>query len=475
MSSTWNFTFDDTSPFLNYTDGSGSGLGKGWTPWYSGSGFLSSPGEGGTGTSYHLTSLGGASVHFTFWGTDVYLYGDINNSSYTVALDGGAATSFSPSKSALLYSATGLQHETHLVNITATPTGSEQFAFDYAVIGTPYKNAAPSELFVDNTDTSLTYKGTWSPQNASNVPNTTAPHVWQQTVAHDASVSLQFSDAVGVAIYGMTDWGGWLFNVSVDGAPMQTFNGSTFWQVPDAMLFYRGGLDSTTNHTITLLNPNSDADFKLNLNSFRVFSAASQSGGVSSKASGTSSTASTATSTNASAEASTSKHSSVNAGEIVGPIIAVLVVVALVGWFFWRRRRSRQRQAAASYDPGAGYHDQPHRPVFREYDSSTAATYPTSAPSSPPWVPAPYHDDTTESNGPSSTYAPTSTGSRREKGSMLASSPSPPPTTPPPAPAPASGLAPHEVDRLVELIAQRIDAPGRRHDSTAPPEYRNEF
>ncbi|KAF7302635.1 hypothetical protein HMN09_00898000 [Mycena chlorophos] len=469
MSSTWNFTFDDTSPFLNYSawaiwhvfssvlvfetsdthaeaaDGSGSGLGKGWTPWYSGSGFLSSPGEGGTGTSYHLTSLGGASVHFTFWGTDVYLYGDINNSSYTVALDGGTATSFSPSKSALLYSATGLQHETHLVNITATPTGSEQFAFDYAVIGTPYKNAAPSELFVDNTDTSLTYKGTWSPQNASNVPNTTAPHVWQQTVAQDASVSLQFSDAVGVAIYGMTDWGGWLFNVSVDGAPMQTFNGSTFWQVPDAMLFYRGGLDSTTNHTITLLNPNSDADFKLNLNSFRVFSAASQSSGATSKSSGTSSPASTATSTNASAEASTSKHSSVNAGEIVGPIIAVLVVVALVGWFFWRRRRSRQRQAAAaSSDPAAGY--QPHRPVFREYDSSTAATYPTSAPGSPPWVPAPYHDETTESNGPSSTYAPTSTGSRREKRSMLASSPSPPPTTPPARP-------PHLDSPLTRLTA----------------------
>jgi hypothetical protein len=52
---------------------------------------------------------------------------------------------------------------------------------------------------------------------------------------------------------------------------------------------------------------------------------------------------------------------------------------------------------------------------------------------------------------------------------------SPIPTSPTP-PALGVGLAPPDVDRLIELIAQRIDLTGRRADSSRlsapPPEYR---
>ncbi|KAJ7610939.1 hypothetical protein FB45DRAFT_328481 [Roridomyces roridus] len=85
----WNFTIDDTSTFLKYlpyADGSNSGLTDGWIPWYTDSGFLSQNGQAGSGTSYHRTSLSGASVTLSFYGTGVDLFG-ISNSTYNVTVD----------------------------------------------------------------------------------------------------------------------------------------------------------------------------------------------------------------------------------------------------------------------------------------------------------------------------------------------------------------------------------------------------
>ncbi|KAF7302629.1 hypothetical protein HMN09_00897400 [Mycena chlorophos] len=477
-------------------DGSGSGLGKGWIPWYSTTGFLPAPGDGGAGTSYHLTSLSGASVQLKFYGTEVYLYGDINNSSYTASIDGGAASSFSPSNSALLYSATGLQEGSHSVTLTAKPTGSEQFAFDYAVISTPYEKAAPSELFVDNTDSSLSYSGTWSPENAPGVPNATVSHVWEQTVGKDASVSLTVSDAVGVAIYGMADWGGWVYNVSVDDRAM-SFNGSTFWQVPDALMFYQGGLDPTKNHTVTLLNPNSDPTLKLNLNSFRVFSTGSQRSASTTGGASATGGAPPPASSSAADTSAPSKHTSVNAGVIVGPIVAVLVLAFAAG-FFWRCFRNKRRRNSIlpdALDAEMVPSPQAHRPVFRmmgqTHGGGGSSTYSLSAAagtSPSEWDSTPYYDEATASESgtrsPPSTYAPSSTGftgttvTRGEKSVLSYASPTSPLPAPVSAPAPAAtvvpatGLDPHDVDRLVELIAQRIDPAGRQHDATAPPEYR---
>lgn len=81
------------------------------------------------------------------------------------------------------------------------------------------------------------------------------------------------------------------------------------------------------------------------------------------------------------------------------------------------------------------------------------------------------HARTTVAN--SSTYAPSSDGTasdfaenRVPVGKMRATEPSPPvPGAAPP------GLDSPDVDRLIELIAQRIDR-GRGQDESAPPEYR---
>ncbi|KAJ7070617.1 hypothetical protein C8F01DRAFT_1107083 [Mycena amicta] len=510
MSSLWNFTIDDTSPFLTYSpyaDGSGSGLANGWIPWYTGSGFVTTPGEGGAGDSYHLTSLSGSSVNFEFWGTAVYLYG-LSNSSYDAVID-TTTSSHAPTSSDVLFSATGLKEGSHSVTLTARPTGSQQLAFDRAVISAPFDNP-PVELFYDNSDTSvLQYSGNWTVASAPGIPNATVSHPWRQTVEKDASVTMEISGAVGVSIYGMSNWGNWLYTTTVDDQ-VTTYNSSTFWKVPDSLLFYQVGLDPNKNHTVTLTNIT--PQMKLNLNSFRVYKtdlevpvASISTGGTGLPTGATggaaaSSPTSSSGSSAASMGTSSSKHS-VNAGVVVGPIIAV-VVVAIIGWFLWKRLRSRRNM------PHLGDADltdelekrEPHRPIFpvasyadRGKMSAASFASPSGASTSLSWAPttaaipmAPNHANanvstpvyspvqspttgTTPSNG---TTVFSFSDSRSGKMGAISSPPPPPPQTAPSAPAAISGLDSHDVDRLVELIAQRIDPVGRQSDGIAPPEYR---
>ncbi|KAJ7687414.1 hypothetical protein B0H17DRAFT_687834 [Mycena rosella] len=496
--SLWNFTLDDTSTFLTYTpyaDGSNSGLDKGWEPWYTDSGFITQNGEGGQGDSYHLTSLDGAAVTFEFYGTAVYLYGT-TNSSYDTSLDNALYAHAAPDPTSdLLLSITDLKEAIHSVTLTARPTSnSQQLAFDRAVISTPLvDNQTPAELFYDNMDmTALKYTGDWSQSSADGIPNATVSHPWQETFAAGASVSMDIgAGAVGVSLWGMANWGNWLYTVSIDGGAENQYNCSTFWKVPDALLYYQGGLDPTKNHTVSLTN--TTPKMKLALNSIRVYhidaskignttAAPSNSGTSSAPVSGPSSTG------------TPSAHSGVSAGVIAGPVIGALVILALVGGFFWWRfRRNRVRASTTqSMTQTDGYSDRaPHRPLFPPagYSAATSMTALTHSPSfsapvtqvsGPPgatvmtWGTAPYHDDDARSQtamsssaysaSPPSIYTSSSEGPRVPIGKMRN------PTPPPPPPA-STGLEAPDVDRLVELIAQRIDRRGH-HDEASPPEYR---
>ena len=59
----------------------------------------------------------------------------------------------------------------------------------------------PVELFYDNSDNSvLSYSGSWDIEDFPGIPNATVQHAYHQTSASDASVSMTFSDAVGVSM-----------------------------------------------------------------------------------------------------------------------------------------------------------------------------------------------------------------------------------------------------------------------------------
>ncbi|KAJ6520245.1 hypothetical protein C8R45DRAFT_954435 [Mycena sanguinolenta] len=502
--SLWNFTIDDTSPFFTYTpyaDGSNSGLDKGWEPWYTVSGFISTNGDSGKGDSYHLTSLAGASVSLDFYGTAVYLYGTTNGS-YDTTLDNAAYTHSSPS-SDLLVSISDLEEGHHSVTLTARPTnGSQQLAFDRAVISTPLvENQTPKEDFYDNTDTTmLKYTGDWTSASAPGIPNSSVPHPWQETKASGASVEMDIPlGAVAVGLWGMANWGNWLYTVSLDGSET-TCNGSTFWQVPNALLYYQGGLDPNATHKITLTN--ATPQMKLALNSMTVYNvtlAENTSAGTTSPSIPSASTTTTST---------PSAHRSVSAGVIVGPIIAVLVVGLVCGFLWWRSRRNRGPTLISSPNMAgsSGYTDQP---PLASYPVSSAR-YPVASPSSstagfispgatstysvpetlvfgPPgatvmtWGPGlasnPHNGD---ASAPSSVYAPSSDGTSDFVERQNRPLPTPVPVgkmrTPPPPPPPSAptGIDPSDVDRLVELIARRIDRGGgaQGHDESSPPEYR---
>ncbi|KAJ6523594.1 hypothetical protein B0H19DRAFT_1085667 [Mycena capillaripes] len=489
--SSWNFTIE--------ADGSNSGLSKGWEPWYTISGFISQNGEGGTGDSYHLTSLDGASVNLKFYGTAVHLYGT-TNSSYDTTLDNKAYV-YDPPTADLLFSITGLEEGTHSVTLTARPTtSSQQLAFDCAVISTPLvNNGKLSEAFYDNTDTTmLQYSGDWSPATAPGIPNATVTHPWQETFAAGSSVEMELAaGAVGVSLWGMANWGNWLYTVSVDGSE-NTYNGSTFWKVPDALLFYQGGLDPTKTcpkRKCHRCNPSSKPERQSH--SFfgikRISSTPSPHSSVNSGAIAPPSASHTITpSPHSSVNEGTiappsashivefsstpSPHSSVNAGAIAGPIVAVVLVGLLCGFLWWRSRRNRRlpmpSQNMGQIDPYTYTDRSPHSafPSTGYLVSSTG--YPVKAPSSTaaltPAGAAPMSVPETQVTGPPGTTV-------MIRGPGLASYHDDQDARSHPA-APSSVTARYDhapdFDRLIELIALRIDRGREHNDSAAPPEYR---
>lgn len=102
----------------------------------------------------------------------------------------------------------------------------------------------------------LQYNGDWTSGTAPGIPNASVTHPFQETSAQGASVTMDIGlGAVGVSVHTFVDWGNWLVEVvselytcrnscqylqSMDGAAGKTYNASTFWKVPDAVLFFEG-------------------------------------------------------------------------------------------------------------------------------------------------------------------------------------------------------------------------------------------
>ncbi|KAJ6489915.1 hypothetical protein C8R45DRAFT_1138813 [Mycena sanguinolenta] len=464
----WNFTIEDTSPFLTYTpyaDGSNCGLTNGWIPWYQKSGFLAKNGDPGVGESYHITSRNGASVSLKFYGSDIYLYGT-TNSSYEITLD-DVVSPYGPPTSDLLFSSGSIAVGTHLVTLNATPSNVEQhLAFDRAIISSRQvghffiRDATPTEAFYDNTDTArLTYTGAWSTPSAPGIPNTSVEHPWHET-DNSASVSMQIGQgAVAVSLWGMTNWGNWIYSVSLDGST-NSYNGSTFFQVPDALLFYESGLDPANNHTISLTNVS--PGMNLALNSIRVYTVdiAASTAGMDSTLSPTTHVTSP-----------TAGRSSVNVGITAGATVGAALLLAFAGALLWRCLRRRAAVANEvtqverySYVP-SGSGTQPKFPAAAFRGVHISKTSPSNS--------IPLAGDLSGQLSPVRNRRPTPLSS---------------PTTPPTATSVTTDTSPTtfpmamtvanvDLDQLVELIAQRIDPTGGQRfldndADTAPPQYR---
>ncbi|OBZ79384.1 hypothetical protein A0H81_01268 [Grifola frondosa] len=438
----WTITINDSSPLINYKPHGDGGVGNqtanGWQPWYLHQGFITNPGDDGTGESLHITAFPESSLELQFYGMSIALYGT-TNCTYDVTIDNDAWPVTGSDD--LLFSKDDLAPGMHTI-----------LSFDRAFVSRPLDGlSTPTPTVYDNQNTSfITYSGNWQLDSDPNnqIPSTAHPAPYHTVSDPGASLSINFNGAA-IAVNGPRNWGGYTYNVTVDGTT-SVFNGSTMWLVGDALLYYQDGMDPTQNHTLEII-PKTGDGLKFWLNSITVYTVneASASANSSSRTISNmfSSSASSTPSNSASSPVSGPKKT--NAGAIVGAIVAVLTLGIGVGASKGARVQD-SLTGSASLAPGK----LPEKGQTVVYSVADGATTISVASSDISNRTTPYNTFPSQSAIPSQSLTPPS---------LAIDSQSP-------------ALQSATVDRLLELIAERIDQRPTRgfpmdSPDAPPPQY----
>lgn len=177
---------------------------------------------------------------------------------------------------------------------------------------------------------------------------------------------------------------------------------------------------------------------------------------------------------------SDTSHHNVNVGAIVGPVVAVVVVLIafILGILFWRRHRSAGTEAheATIPAPWFGGYDSPSRdPEKSGANTLSMPSQPFSA-SSATFHPEPAAYEPYRGSESQPVPQMSTTQLSSAPGSQVRALPSPP--VPSSQQSAESQSAQHllpqnqgvDVDAIIELIAQRIDR-SPVHPSVSPPQY----
>ncbi|KAG0707601.1 hypothetical protein DFH29DRAFT_995027 [Suillus ampliporus] len=479
MATSWNITLNDTSPvFAYYPYYDGFGLGNGWQVWYSETGFNTVPANPGNGISAHITSLAGANVTFSFYGSGIELHGTAN-CTFDITLDGIFSSALT-STSDVLYSKQTLSEGMHSLTLTAHPTSGQQLALENAVIY--IDQAIPQIESFNNTNTTfLDYAGNWTVGTDAHVPG----GAFHFTETMGSSVSTSFGGSSAVVIQGIVNWGNWQYTVSLNGT-QTVLNASSFWFIPDTTLFYEGGLDPGQTYVLNITDTSEDGN-KLAFNSVKLYQPQ-------------------APQPTTSTLPSSSKPSKTGEIAIASSVAGVVILLAfVVGFLFWRRSR-RPKTVISGRDvlaneiiPEARATHLPALFAPHTISSTTAKVHAEKFPLVPiggnTSTDSLHYREGEIARGPgsvTSSLGPYSEPRNNTSGSL--SSPSAHgrrrPLPPPPISSPAhslqeihysprpSGLEPSiqipdsEVDRILGIIASRIDIP-ERNPSSPPPQYRD--
>ncbi|KAG1813176.1 uncharacterized protein BJ212DRAFT_414733 [Suillus subaureus] len=452
----------------------GFGTGNGWQVWYSETGYNTVPANPGVGISAHITSLQGANVTLSFYGTGIELHGTAN-CTFDITVDGIFSSSLN-SPSDVLYSNQALSEGTHSLTLTAHPTSGQQLAFENAVIY--IDQAIPQMASYSNTNTTfLNYTGNWSAGTDAHVPGGT----FHFTETMGSSVSTTFGGSSAVVVQGIVNWGNWQYTVSLNGT-QSVLNASSFWFIPDTTLFYEGGLDPAKSYVLNIADTSEDGN-KVAINSVKLYLPQPTTLPSASKPS--------------------------NTGEIAGIIVGVVVLLALVVCFlFWRRsRRLKTAISGRNSDLLANEITPEARAThFPALAAPCTISYATAKirPQKFPLIPIGGSTSTDDSlrdgaipRGPvsaTSSLGPYSEPRNNTSGSLSSSSargrwrPLPPPpdsvsssalslqevhhSPRPSRPELPVQIPDSEVDRILGIIASRMDMP-ERNLSSPPPQYRS--
>ncbi|KAI0639897.1 hypothetical protein C8Q77DRAFT_1225406 [Trametes polyzona] len=494
MASVWTVSIDDTSSLISYLPHGDGGVGDqtstGWQPWFSDSGgFNSAGGKDGLGMSYHVTALSGARLDFQFYGTGIALYGNAS-CSYDVSVDGNTQNLQAGGKGQL-FAQDGLHEQMHHVSLTANASNSSRFWFDRVDVSRPLPSgiSSPTSTSYPATNTSfIKYDGNWTVQNDPNaqIPSRENPAPFYEV--SDAPASLSFSfEGTGVAVNGSRNWGGWTYDVNLDGTD-SGYNASTMWLIGDALLFYQDGLDPTKTHTVNI-TPKVGGGFKFWLNSVTILSDSGVASGVTTNTyvapsssckppkltTGDSSTSSAISNPTPTSGTSTAGSKQTNVGVIVGPVVAgvaVLLILAALGLWYLRRRRAFAAFTSANFSPYVLPPGPAPAPAIAGGEGGAATTSPSPlAAKLANESNSPYATTRAAPVSPAAT-PPTSVPPRSAVSAVSPQTVAPPPSLPltPGEPQtsasaaastvvtqPSSPDSHAAVDRLIQIIADRID------------------
>ncbi|TCD66419.1 hypothetical protein EIP91_001410 [Steccherinum ochraceum] len=449
--SSWNFTLDDASPFLQYWPTSDDSYKTGWQALFDGvkDPLSAACGTLGVGNSTHVTSFNGATISFGFYGDAVSLYGG-GNSSYSVSLDNVPAT-FQPPSDNVLFTKTGIPLGFHNITLTATPQTNQQLIFDQVLLSESLPSGlSPIPMTYDNSNSTLQYFGSWQVQSDPQVPDPTHIEPFHITSTAGSYVSLNFTGSVGVAVKSSRNCGEGAYNInlldtSTQSSSVLNSNTTTRWFMGDTVLYYQAGLSPNSTYEIQVVNAWGN-NFNLTLNDIVVYQA---SDFVSPPAQAPSQP-----------EDLHAKVNRLTAGVIATSVIAALAILFIIAFMFWwrrQRKRTHDSRDITSVEKGRRSFVEPfprgHLTVAeivtnantksrRSTDSQTALSPATITPS-------------TSSSLPST--RPSRSGTTGRQTNQATS-----PVT----------LAPLDVNHIVELVASRMDRPGQAPgDDTAPPAY----
>ncbi|EPQ60107.1 hypothetical protein GLOTRDRAFT_123864 [Gloeophyllum trabeum ATCC 11539] len=482
MSGQYFFTIDDTSTALTYLPwGEGAG-GGGWKQYFTGSGYFQAgedPGAAGQGQTYHVTGDGNSSVSFNFYGTGFTLFGTAN-CSYQVTVDSQTSDPQQQTSGDVLYTQPQLNQGMHYVTLTSQIAASslELLMFDYVTVSNTLPDGATTMIpdVIDNSNTTaLEYYGNWSVNTDHQIPNLQHPLPYHETKNEGSGVALTFSGASAVAVNGTRNYGNWVYSVTLDGQSVASPNGSTWWIIPDALLYYQDGIDPNQTHTLNITNTSAGENFWLN--SITIYKPNSNTDvGVGSSISSSATSSSTSPASSAAAV-----HHTTNAGAIAGGVIGGLAVLAVTIFALWWWLRSpRHANENKSLDLAESEHDavMSADPFY----SDGASTLPVTVVSARGMVTTPGNQEKrslgveplTSASVRSLPMTPYTARSPSFSVTSFRGSETAQARPLPPPPAAPANLQPADVDMLVEMIARRIDPSGdaNRDPALPPPQYR---
>jgi len=331
----YNITLGSESPVFNYLPFRDTAASQGWNSSYTGNTIYVA--GLGSGTAYRRSQKDGAQIELDFDGTGLYLcYTAEGGSLAALTIDGKPAgatlstdgTFCDASGAETLVVASGLPYGSHqaLLNVSI-PQDTASFLFYEAVVtvsagveGSQIASNAPH--LVDDRDPGWSFgplPQLWSVHVTSSDGDYEHTRTGTCTYSSANEASYTFTGAGAVYLMGGVANESFGFTITLDGQSA-SYNATNFWTSQQQILFFQGGLNPTTEHTITATNynpsqpvPPDDGRACFNIDALGLIQSTPPSSG--------------------------SAQSRRNAGLIAGIVVAAVLLILLAVLYWWYRRR----------------------------------------------------------------------------------------------------------------------------------------